>query len=129
MSKTTNPESVLFISYDRPKAGRELAALEIVSTMTGLLEKHQAAGDVHSVDAVSLTPAQGGVGGFILVRGDEQAIENIRLSEEFTDLMLRGHLFMEDFGVVDGVTGDRNRAWLGRMANLFIRRDGMDVIK
>src|ERR1700759_154183 len=115
MSTTTRPESVLFVSYDRPKAGRELSALDIITTLSAFLDRAQAAGTIHSVDAVSLTPVGGCVGGFILARGDEEAIEGLRLSEEFTDLMLRGWLFMDDFSVVDGVTGERQKAWLGRM--------------
>jgi hypothetical protein len=129
MTTTANPESVLFISYDRPKAGRELSALETITTLSSLLAKKQAEGTIHSVDAVSLTPAGGCVGGFILVRGDQSAIEELRLSEDLTDLMLRGHLFMDVFSVVDGVTGERQKSWLGHMANLFVRKDGMDVIK
>src|SRR5262245_47624623 len=129
MATSANPESVLFISYDFPKVGRELAAMELVTSMSAFLEKEQKSGTIHSVDTVSLTPAGGGIGGFILVRGDERAIEELRLSEELTDMMLRGNLFMEEFSVIDGVTGERNRNWLGRMANLFVRREGMDVIK
>ena len=129
MTPSVSPDSVLFISYRRPKVGRELAALELIAALAALLEKHQAAGVVHSVEAVSLTPVGGELGGFLMVRGGEAAIEELRLSEELTELMLRGNLFLDDFSVIDGVAGERQRAWLGRMASLFVRKDGLDVIK
>lgn len=129
---TTNKlksESVLFISYSRPTVGREIAAMEVIASLNALLEKEQSGGGIHSFDAVHLTPSGGEVNGFIMIRGDEQSIEELRMSEELADLMLRGHLYMDHFSVVDGVTGERHRTWIGRMANLFVRREGMDVIK
>jgi len=52
----------------------------------------------------------------------------MRSSEEFEDIASRGYLYMNEFGGAPGVTGERQRNRIGRLANDFVRVDGMDVI-
>jgi len=118
-----------FFGYDRPTPGRELAGMETIANVTTFLEKQKAAGNINSFDLVSLTPHGGDLNGFILVRGEQSKLDALRSSDEFVDLLYHAHLHLQKFGVADGLTGERVKRQMGRAANLFVRNNGMDVIK
>jgi hypothetical protein len=99
-------DSVLLLGYDRPIAGREKHASDLLDEMFGFLEKAKAAGRIVAFDAVSLAVHGGNLNGFVLIRGDRKALDDFRASEEFDDLSIRAHMVMTGVSVLSGVHGE-----------------------
>ena len=67
----------------------------------------QQEGEIESFEPVILEPHGGELGGFFLVRGDQDKLARIRGSEEFERRTVRGDLIVENLGIVSAALGDR----------------------
>jgi hypothetical protein len=63
---------------------------------------------------VLLEPHGGDLQGFILIRGTEAELAQLRVEEEFVTLTTRAGLIVEGFGVVGGTLGDGLEATISR---------------
>ncbi len=64
------------------------------------------AGTIESFDAVILNPHGGDLNGFFFIRGDNDKLDSLVASKEWTTHVLRAALKPEGSGAVLGVTGD-----------------------
>jgi hypothetical protein len=99
-------DHVIFVGWGEAIPGREMKALdvftEVVAYYTGLKER----GEIEGFEAFALAPHGGDLSGFLLVRGDAQKLGQIRASDEFMRLNARARFVVQNFGVVNAVTGN-----------------------
>ena len=97
----------LFIGWNKAVRGREQEATEVfneaVAYYTGLQEE----GVIESWEAVMLESHGGDLGGFFLLRGEQEKLTRLRATEDFQHLTLRASLFVESLGVVGAAIGER----------------------
>jgi hypothetical protein len=99
-------DATLFIGWGPPVRGREAKGLEVFGEAIAFWTQRQDAGAIEGFDVVLLTPHGGDLNGFMLVKGSEEQIAALRDDEEFGRINTRAGLIVENFGVVEGVSGD-----------------------
>jgi hypothetical protein len=109
-------DAALFIGFGLPVRGRETAALEVFGESLAYYEGLQGAGTIESVQTVILEPHGGDLGGFVLLGGDAEKLDEVRRSDEFQRLLIRAGLIVENLGVITGSTGDAIAAQMGVFA-------------
>ena len=67
----------------------------------------QQEGEIESFEPVLLQAHGGELGGFFLLRGDQDKLARIRSSEEFERLTVRAQLLVDNIGIVDAALGGR----------------------
>jgi len=100
-------DSGLFIGFGLPVRGRERQATKVFNEVFAYYARLQQEGEIESFEPVLLEPHGGELGGFFLLRGDEDKLARIRISEEFARHTARGQLVAENLGVVGAVLGER----------------------
>jgi hypothetical protein len=106
-------DSGLFIGFGLPVRGRERKATTVFNEVFEYCARLQQEGEIESVEPVLLEPHGGELGGFFLLRGDQDKLARIRGSAEFERLVVRGELIAENVGVVGAFLGER---LLGQMS-------------
>jgi hypothetical protein len=97
----------LFIGFGNPVHGRESQAIELFNETLGWYSRLQEEGEIDSFEPVFLEPHGGDLGGFILIRGDAEKLSALRVSEEFTQLIIKAGLCVESIGVVAADMNER----------------------
>jgi len=95
----------LFIGFGAPVRGREQQAIQGFSEVFEYNSRLQQEGEIESFETVFLEPHGGELGGFILLRGDQDKLARIRTSDEFQRHITRGLLTVEHLGVVGASLG------------------------
>jgi hypothetical protein len=113
-------DSGLFIGFGAPVRGRELQATKVFNEVLEYYSRLQQEGEIESVEPVLLEPHGGELGGFFLLRGDQDKLARVRASEEFERFTTRGQLIVENLGIVSAVLGER----LVRQISLFDQQVG-----
>jgi len=103
----------LFIGFGYPVRGREQKSAEVFGEAMSLFADYQSRGELESVDAFFLDPHGGDLGGFMLLRGEREALSRIHSSEEFERVVARAQLIVENFGVVYAATGGEIERQMG----------------
>jgi hypothetical protein len=98
--------AALFIGWGNAARGRERQSLQVFGESMGYFAQLQEQGEIEGFEAFFLEPHGGDLNGFILLRGDQDALARVRISEAFVRLTMRAGLIVESFGVVGAVTGD-----------------------
>lgn len=98
-------DRVMFLSWDRPVPGREMAGMETFGQFTNWLGKQQTAGRIESFEPVLLDPHGEHLNGFVLVRGNYNNIAQIQNDEDYLNLMTRGTYEMQGLAVYNGSVG------------------------
>jgi hypothetical protein len=96
----------LFIGWGAPVRGREAKGLEIFNEALAYYGRLQQEGAIESVEPVILEPHGGDLQGFILLRGSEERLAQLRVDDEFVRLSARASLIVEGFGVAGAALGD-----------------------
>jgi hypothetical protein len=97
----------LFVGFGNPVRGRESQAIDLFNETIGWYTRLQEDGEIESFEPVFLEPHGGDLGGFILIRGDAERLSALRVSDEFTQFMIRADLFVERIGVVGADMNER----------------------
>ena len=97
----------LFIGFGWPVRGREQKAAQVFNEAVELWSRLQQEGQIEGWDAIFLEPHGGDLGGFFLLRGDQDAIASVRASDDFVRLSTRAQLIVENYGVVGAEMGGR----------------------
>jgi hypothetical protein len=97
----------LFIGFGLPVRGRERQAMKAFSDVFEYYSRLQQAGEIESFEPVLLEPHGGELGGFFLLRGDQDKLTRVRASEEFERYTVRGQLLVENVGIVSAALGER----------------------
>src|SRR5712691_5222856 len=113
-------DSGLFVGFFGPVRGREKQAVQVFNEAVGFYTKLQQDGEIESWDAVFLEPHGGDLGGFFLLRGDQDKIAKLRGSDDFARVSTRAQLIVENYGVVGAQFGERIQAQMG----LFLEASG-----
>jgi hypothetical protein len=95
----------LFIGFGAPVRGRERQAIKGFNDVFEYNSRLQQEGKIESFETVLLEPHGGELGGFILLRGDQDQLARIRTSDEFQRHITRGLLTVEHVGVVGALLG------------------------
>jgi hypothetical protein len=97
----------LFVGFGNPVRGREEQAVELFNETIGWYSSLQEEGEIESFEPVFLEPHGGDLGGFILIRGDAEKLSKLRVSDEFTQLVIRAGLYVDSIGVVGADMNER----------------------
>lgn len=98
-------ESALFIGFGDLKQGRESAGPKIFGEAMGYFDGLQRQGLIESYEPVMLAAHGGDLGGFVLVRGEEEKLARILSTDEWRTLATRADYVAEHFGVVRAFLG------------------------
>lgn len=97
----------LFIGFGAPVRGRERQAIKVFNEAFEYYSRLQQEGEIENFEPVLLEPHGGELGGFFLLRGDQDKLARIRSSEEFERYTVRGQLIVEGIGIVGAALGTR----------------------
>jgi hypothetical protein len=96
----------LFVGFGFPVRGREQQAVKVFNESSEYYTRLQQRGDIDSFEPVLLEPHGGELGGFFLLRGDQEKLARLRTSDEFERLTLRAQLIADDVGITTAFTGE-----------------------
>ena len=91
----------VFIGFGTPVRGREEGAVKVFSELMEYLGAQAQQGNVESFEPVLLQPHGGELGGFVLVRGERGKLDAVVASDEFTRVMTRAQIIVENMGIVN----------------------------
>ena len=100
-------DSGLFIGFGAPIRGRERQAIKVFNETFEYYSRLQQEGEIESFEPVILEPHGGELGGFFLLRGDQDKLARLRGSQEFERRTVRADLIVENLGIVGAALGDR----------------------
>ena len=98
-------ERVLYVSWGQPVRGAEERGLEVFGDTLGLMGRMQQEGRIESFDVVLLEP-NGGVNGFVLVRGTAEQITALRADDGFRRSSAQASLIVDDLRHIEGFTNE-----------------------
>ncbi len=96
----------LFIGWGAPVRGREAKGLEVFNEVLSYYAGLQREGVIESFEPAFLEPHGGDLQGFILVRGSQDKLAQLRVDDEFVRLSTRAALIVEGLGVIGATLGD-----------------------
>ncbi|MDP8960411.1 MAG: hypothetical protein M3N32_02145 [Actinomycetota bacterium] len=99
-------EAAIFVGFGQAARAREPQALELLDQGLRYFAGLQERGEIESFEPVVLAPHGGDLRGFVLVRGEREALNNLRRDAEFRRLTARASLVVDDFGVVTAYLGE-----------------------
>lgn len=95
----------LFVGWGSIIPGREKTASRVLGEAMGYLEGLKAGGVIESFDVVLLEPHGGELEGFVLVKGDRQALAQLRVDASFVKIVVGVQLVHAKVGVVGAYSG------------------------
>jgi hypothetical protein len=98
-------KGALFVGWGALIPGREKAGARILGEAMQYLERLQREGVVESAEAVILEPHGGDLDGFVLVKGEKEALARLRVDDEFVKTIVGVQLVHNKVGVVGAYTG------------------------
>jgi hypothetical protein len=108
-------DEALFVGWGPVVRGREQVALEVFQETLEFWGKAQHDGRIEGFEPFLLQPHGGGLGGFMLIRGRRASLDELSASPEFTRVMARAGMVVEELGVVRAYGGEA----LGRQMAAF----------
>jgi hypothetical protein len=96
----------LFIGWGAPVRGREAKGLDIFNEALAYYGRLQQDGVIESFEAVILEPHGGDLQGFILIRGSQEKLAQLRVDDEFNRMSTRAAQIIDGLGVVGAALGD-----------------------
>jgi hypothetical protein len=105
----------LFLGWGEVVRGREQLALQVFQESIAYYGELQQSGQIERFDAFLLDPHGGDLAGFIMMYGEQSALDSIRSSHEFRRVVTRASAVVDNVGVVSAHTGDA----LGELMGLF----------
>ena len=108
----------LFLGWGEISPGREQTATRVFGETMAYFGQLQEQGEIASVEPFFLEPHGGDLGGFFLVRGEEEALGKVRASQEFGRVVLRATMVVQNVGVVSATTGAELNRQLGEFGSI-----------
>jgi hypothetical protein len=96
----------LFIGWGAPIRGREAKGLEIFNETLAYYGRLQQEGVIEGFETAILEPHGGDLQGFILLRGGDEKLAQLRVDDEFVRMSTRAGLIVEGLGVIGASLGD-----------------------
>jgi hypothetical protein len=94
-------DRVLFLGWGTPVRGREERGLEVFNEAVGLYGRMQQEGRIEGFDVVLLEP-NGGLNGYMQLRGSAEQIAAVRADDEFRRITIDASLVVDELRLVDG---------------------------
>jgi len=98
-------QGALFVGWGAIIAGREKSAARVLGEARQYLQGLQSRGLIDSAELVLLEPHGGDLEGFVLIKGEREAIARLRIDPEFTAVIVGVQLVHQKVGVVGAHTG------------------------
>jgi hypothetical protein len=108
-------DEALFLGWGEIVSGRERKALDVFNESVQYYGQLQETGRIESFEAWFLSPHGGDLAGFILLRGEREALDEIARSPEFERLQTKASMIAERTGTLNAYTGEA----LGRLMGQF----------
>ena len=105
----------LFLGWGQVVRGREQLALQVFQESIVYYGQLQEDGQISGFDTVLLGPHGGDLAGFIVLHGEQAALDTVRSSPEFLRLVARAGSIVDNVGVVPAYTGEA----LGQVMGMF----------
>ena len=100
-------EAGVWIAWGIPARGRETQALDLLKeTTTGYLDGLARDGRIERFDTAILKPQSTELGGFILIQGTQQQIDDLRHDVDFQTWANQIQLVADRVGIVDAWVGE-----------------------
>lgn len=99
-------EAGLWVAWGVPTPGRERNALALLIETQDYLSGLAEQGRIERFDRVVLKPQNIELGGFILIQGSNEQIDDLRRDESFAVWLNRVQLVADQVGIVDAWLGD-----------------------
>ena len=107
-------DEALFFGFGDVVTGRERKAVEVFNESMEYYGRLQQDGKLEGVEAWFLAPHGGDLGGFILLRGEREQLDEIERSPEFERVQARAGMIVQRIGVVHAYTGDAIARLMGQ---------------
>ena len=108
-------EAGLFIGWGAPVRNREAKSLQVFNESVEYWNRLQQEGRIESVEVVLLFPHGGDLGGFALLRGSHDQLNEVAGDDEFIRMTARAQMIVDNVGVVRAALGDG----LGAQVQIF----------
>lgn len=99
-------ESGFWIAWGLPTQGREPQALETLKASRSFLEELTEAGRIERYDVTILRPQTSELGGFFLIQGSREQIDQLRHDADFERWATRVQLVADRVAMVDAWVGN-----------------------
>ena len=96
----------IFLGWGDVITGRERKAEMVFGEAIAYFTQLREQGKIESVEPVFLRPHGGDLGGFMLIKGERDALHEILTSPEWERLSNRVHAIVDHYGVVNAFVGD-----------------------
>jgi hypothetical protein len=106
-------DDALFIGWGEVVRGREKKAVEVFNEAIQYYGQLQQDGKIEGFDTFFLTPHGGDLDGFVVLRGERQALDEIESTPEFERLQTRSAMIVDGIGIVHAFTGEALARQLG----------------
>jgi hypothetical protein len=104
----------LFIGWGEVVRGRETKAVEVFNEAVEYYSGLEQDGRIESFEPWFLAPHGGDLGGFIIVRGEREKLDEVVRSTEFERLQARVAMIVDGSGFVQAVTGEALARGMGQ---------------
>jgi hypothetical protein len=109
----------ILITWEDSKLGREALGGELYMTSMAYYQAKVEDGTLESFEPFIAQRHGGDRNGFILLRGDRAKLDEMKRSDEFLAIMLKGIHCLTSFSVVDVFLGDGLNRVMGKWMELF----------
>jgi hypothetical protein len=96
----------LFLGWGPVVRGREQKALQVFRETLEYYGQLQQAGKIDSFEPVLIAPHGGDLAGFVLLRGTQANLDEVRSSDEFERRVARAAAVADNVGVIKAYTGE-----------------------
>lgn len=113
-------KGALFVGWGALIPGREKAGRGVLGGALKYLQRLQREGVLDNIEVAVLEPHGGDLHGFVLVKGDREALARLRVADEFVQVIVGVQLVHERVRVVWAYTGEEMQS----LFEMWDRREG-----
>ena len=103
-------QGALFVGWGEVPAGYRQKALKVFNEALDYYRRLKQRGEIDSFEPVLLDYRGGDLAGYLLLKGDRDKLNRIKMSTEFQTIQARASLIVARLGVVDASSAKRSRA-------------------
>jgi hypothetical protein len=105
-------KGALFVGWGSIVSGREKIAADVLNEAQQYLQRLQREGVIDGADVVLLEPHGGELEGFVLIKGEKEAISRLRTDDMFVHMIVGVQLVHNNVRVVGAYSGAEMHALL-----------------
>jgi len=99
-------KGAIFIGWGENPAGYRQKALKVFDESMQYWKRLQQKGEIESFEPVFLEAHGGDLSGFVLIKGDREKLNRLRMSPEYESMLARASVIVRNLGVVDAFVGE-----------------------